>query len=179
MSDRWNDNFMRKRRFLAWRGPIIAQAIYDEFKPKSFIDVGCSIGDIAKGMLDLDVDSYGLEFTQEGKEYYKLPEDRYIYTDITRPHLRLSMKFDLLLCLEVFSIIDFRHHDSMKLNLVNLSDKILVNHIDEIPGYIEKPEVAKRICSKLEPLKRKPAIKAFYYSIKYFERKNETTRIDI
>jgi len=172
------EHFMKKRSYIGWRGPIIAQAIYDVIKPKSVIDVGCALGEIAKGLLDLGVDALGIEGSFAGKELYKLPINKYFFADIRKPLFLqiplfiIPIKFDLALCFEVLSVIpNIEEHKNIIIdNLTCLSDHIYMNHIDSIPGYREVLEVHEQIKEKLSMWSHKSAMKAIYNTAKFFER---------
>ena len=165
-------HFMRKRTYVGWRGPIIAKAIKDVLNPKSVVDVGCGIGEIAKGLLDLGVDVIGVEGSMGGRDYYKLPLNRYHFLDIRSPEAFIPYpKYDLVICLEVLSVIKNENncHDIIIQNLKKLSDNIFINHIDKILGYQEIPEIAKAIQSHLLPWKHKSGMRALF-STKFFRK---------
>ena len=172
------EHFMKKRSYIGWRGPIVAQAIYDVLMPGSVIDVGCALGEIAKGLLDLGVSTLGIEGSLAGREFYKLPIDKYFFADIRKPLFPqiplfvVPIKFDLVLCFEVLSVIPEveKYKDTILNNLTLLSDYIYMNHIDKIPGYREIPKVHEQIKEKLFAWKHKSAMKAIYNSAKFFER---------
>ena len=173
--------FMQKRTYVGWRGSIIAKAIKEVLNPKTVIDVGCGIGEIAKGLLDLGVDVLGIEGSTAGQEHYKLPVDRYRYLDIRDDWSFISLEYpfdtikvDLVICLEVLSVIknEDNCHDIIIQNLKYLSDNIFMNHIDKIPGYEEVPEIAKAIQSHLLPWKHKSGMKALF-STKFFRKEKQ------
>ena len=168
-------HFMKKRTYIGWRGPIIAGAIFNVLHPKTVIDVGCGIGEIAKGLLDIGVDVVGIEGSRAGKEYYKLPLHKYKYIDIRRSFIDsgyvVRERFDLVICLEVLSVIKNENncHYTIIENLKSLSSNIFMNRIKEIPDYKEEPEIAERIQSHLLPWKYKNGMKSLF-SAKFFRR---------
>ncbi len=164
-------HFMQKRTYVGWRGPIIAKAIKEVLDPESVVDVGCGIGEIAKGLLGFGIDVYGIEGSTAGQEYYKLPLHRYIYLDIRNYMNPCLAQFDLAICLEVLSVIKNENncHDTIIENLKILSDNIFMNRIDKIPGYKEMPEIAKAIQSHLMPWSHKNGMKSLF-SAKFFRK---------
>jgi len=168
-------HFMQKRTYIGWRGPIIADAIFNVLHPKTVIDVGCGIGEIAKGLLDLKIDVIGIEGSTAGQEYYKLPLDRYRYLDIRRSFIDsgyvVRERFDLVICLEVLSVIKNENncHYTIIENLKSLSNDIFMNRIDEITGYKEMLEITEKIQSHLLPWKHKSGMKALF-SAKLFRK---------
>lgn len=172
MSDidaRFDDEYFRKRKYIAWRGPTIARIIKDLFNPTSVVDVGCCTGDIAAALNDLGIPSNGIEGSTLGQEHRVLAPDKYITVDL-RDLVRLDQVWDLALCFEVFNVIDTQWHPRVIDNLTYLADRLLVNHVDGIIGFRHVWEKTVVFRGALEPWKHKQAMKALYNTAQYYER---------
>jgi len=169
IDERFDDEYFRKRAYIAWRGPIVAKIIIDLFKPASVIDVGCCTGDIAYSLNNLGVPSWGIEGSSKGQEYRVLEKAKYIHVDL-RDFVRLDQVWDLALCFEVFSIINQSWHSVVADNLSHMADRLLVNHIDGIAGFKHVWEKTTAFREALEPWKQKQAFKALYRTAEYYER---------
>lgn len=169
IDERFDDEYFRKRDYIAWRGPIIAHIIKDIFNPTSCVDVGCCTGDIAAALNDCGVPTHGIEGSTLGQQYRHLAPDRYITVDL-RDFVRLDQVWDLAMCIEVFSIIESKWHPQVMDNLVHLADRLLVNHVDEVAGFRHVWEKTCEFRDALEPWKQKQAFKALYRTARYYER---------
>ncbi len=148
LEETYSGRFFRTRHKLSWRAPHICGVINDIFSPKSVIDVGCAIGDLVEGFVDLDIEAYGIEGSKEVLPYLvqipTLPSSRFIegfneltlrvlIRDLRKPlAIRESVKFDLVTCFEVAEHIEPEHADQFMDNITSLSDKILMSYAE--PG---------------------------------------------
>jgi hypothetical protein len=182
IAKRFDSEYMRKRLHIAWRGSIIAQAIYDALKPTSVVDVGCSVGDILKGLADLGVETVGIEGSTACISHFLSDESHLLIRDLRQPwdwtdafaSKITRQRFDLCLCFEVLSILDQKYHEVAIQNLTQLSDHILCNHIPAIPGYRENLTIPHLIQEHLHHWQHKQAMKAIYRTVRYFiKEKNE------
>jgi len=172
----FDSNYMRKRKYLAWRAPIICSAIKKVFKPTSVVDFGCSIGDLVKGFNDISVPAIGFDLCKELFEWshYETP---IIVQDITQP-LPTFSRFDLALCLEVLRFIPDDKLDGLLSNLSSHSTRVIIgyggdrkNHIvKELTdyGFVQSKDEMDQLRECLEPWKTKPAVKALYHGGMYW-----------
>jgi hypothetical protein len=170
--------FMRKRKYLSWRAPIVCKAIVDVLNPISVIDLGCGHGDLVKGFVDLGITAYGVDGSKWASSESGIPDlifIRDLRDDVDLPNC------DLALCIEVLSVIDILYHLKVVENICYHSKRAIIGidqskAIDHIYndmanfGFYRNRYVEDDIKSKLEPWKRKQAIKAIYYGMMYFER---------
>lgn len=172
----FTEQYFRKRKYLAWRAPIICAAIKKVFSPTSVIDFGCSIGDLVKGFNDLGVVSIGVDSAPALFEWSH-PETPILLHDITEPLPTLS-RFDLALCIETIRFIPEEKLGSLIHNFRSRSSRVLLGYAGDRKSYVIK---AMQCCGYIltsdciQPLKRelemwktKPAIKALYHGGMYF-----------
>jgi len=185
----YGDRFFRKRNSLNWRAKIICEAVWGELRPASVIDVGCAIGDLVAGFLEIGIGAYGLEGSSAAEPYLEVDRDLVYFDDLREP---IEMDpFGLVTCFEVAEHIEPKHADQFVKNLAGMSDRLLLSiappgqgghyHVNCRPieywidkfnplGYAPDVEVATRIKDRLAPWKSKPGIKAIYQNLAYFER---------
>ena len=108
----------------------MCKAVFDAYKPKTVIDVGCAIGDYVKGFLDLGVDASGLEGAKDCLPYLMIPRERLLLWDL-REALPLAKagiwKADVALCLEVAEHIEEEYSENFFYNLAHLSDQVVMS----------------------------------------------------
>jgi SAM-dependent methyltransferase len=170
--------FMRKRRYLSWRAPIICQAIQEVLNPTSVLDLGCAHGDLVKGFLDLGINAYGIDGSRWALEFVDFDRTRLFIKDLRHP-IGDVPTCDLILCIEVLSIVDSSAHQAIIENIKKLGRRILLgvgagkrfgleSKMEEA-GFRRGMEYEEKLRQTLEPWKRKMAIKALYYGMLYFE----------
>ena len=97
---RTNENAysLEKRREIEAKNPINIKNI---FSPKTVLDIGCGPGALMHFLAELDVDVYGLEFSEDAKALASdLVRDRITIGSVTK-YLDLGKTFDLVICREV------------------------------------------------------------------------------
>jgi hypothetical protein len=172
----FNSAYFRKRRYLAWRAPIICSAIKQTFHPTSVIDFGCSIGDLVQGFNDLCIPSIGIDNSEELFDWAEAETPIFI-SDITEP-LHTQTQFDLALCIEVLRFIPLHKLEGLANNIFGHStrvligyggeDKKLITETFESFGFVQDRRMITELKKHLEAWKSKPAIKALYYGGIYF-----------
>ena len=63
----FDSHFYSKRHHIAWRAPIVVDAILQIVQPKSILDIGCSIGEFVKEFSDRDIVSFGIDLNDPGE----------------------------------------------------------------------------------------------------------------
>lgn len=176
----FDSHYMRKRKYLAWRAPIICSAIKRVFHPTSVIDFGCSIGDLVQGFNEISVPAIGFDSCKDLFDH-SYSEAMVINWDITKP-LPTRSKFDLALCIEVLKFISIQDLDFLILNFKQHSKRVLIGYGGNEPykkgifevmlskGYEPAEYLLDRLREQLESWKSKPAIKALYHGCMYFEQ---------
>ena len=172
----FTSEYMRKRRYLAWRAPIICSAVKRVFRPTSVVDFGCSIGDLVKGFNDISVPAIGFDLCKElfDWSHYETP---IIVQDIAEP-LPTQSVFDLALCLEVLRFIPDEKLEGLLHNIYCHSKRVLIgyggdrkeNIIERMIkfGFTVSKSEMDLLRTHLEPWKTKPAVKALYHGGMYF-----------
>ncbi len=145
LAETYSGRFFRTRHRLAWRAEHMCKVINDVFQPKSLMDVGCAIGDLVKGFVDLGIDAYGIEGSEEVKPHLVCIESknpqlikgfnemrlRILINDLRIPFklgVMRDLKFDLVTCIEVAEHIEPEYADIFIDNITGLSDKILMSY---------------------------------------------------
>jgi SAM-dependent methyltransferase len=107
-------------------GPrVVLSLVFEKWKPKSLLDVGCGIGNWGKAAMDLGVpDVAGIDGIAIAKEILMLPEQCFQTHDLTNPW-SLGRKFDTVICLEVAEHLDEKHAVTLVKSLAAHGDSIL------------------------------------------------------
>lgn len=101
--------------------PLLVEAVH----PRSVVDVGCGIGAFLKEFESVGVhDVLGIEGEWFDKSSFRLPRERLLIKDITRP-FSIGRKFDLVLSLEVGEHFDSKYAPIYVSNLTKLGDVVL------------------------------------------------------
>jgi len=172
----FTSEYMRKRRYLAWRAPIICSTIKKVFRPTSVVDFGCSIGDLVQGFNEISVPAIGFDSCVDLFDHSN-PETPIILEDITGS-LSTKSCFDLALCIEVLRFIPKEKLDGLIQNFSRHSKRVLVGYNGENKnllirkmrdqGYGMPTSEIIELREILEEWKTKPAIKAIYNGAMYF-----------
>ena len=186
----YDDNYMKKRHNLAWRGPQIAQAINQLVCPYKIIDLGCSIGDIVNGFRLLGKDALGVDSSRAAFRNRVCVEHAFLLQDITEPlYLWPSYRgcpeayygMDLVTCWEVMSVLVDSARFEVAKNILRLYPKWVFlgmhDSRENIPAYnlirskyFTNHELTRKFKEALASDSRKLAIKAIYNSTVVFEK---------
>ena len=190
----YNKRFFCRRHKLHWRAVPICDAIESIWNFNSVVDVGCATGDIVREFELRGFDSWGVEGSSDAVEYivcenFKIADLR-DPEDIFEEHPR----FDLCLCLEVAEHIEPEYADIFVQHLVGLSDIIVLSaappgqggtgHVNCQPpqywknkfrayGYNDNLIATDLLKHKLSNWKHKPGIKAYYYNLIVFDKRED------
>lgn len=189
----YNKKFFRQRKSLAWRVPIVANAIMAVIHPKWVIDVGCGNGDLVKGLQErIKCPVYGIEGTINALDSMESWLENYVFIRDIRQHLDdfLLRRMDLAICFEVAEHIEEEYADVFVDNLCGLSDLILMSaarpgqgghhHVNCQPfdywfhkftlrGYRHNHEIVDALKARWEHDKRRKGVKAYYQNLMCWE----------
>jgi len=193
LEDIYKDSFFRVRYKLLWRVPIVCEAIVNEFRPSSVIDVGCAIGEYVMGFKGLDVSfAYGIEGSERCLPHI-VAARKYIHIKDLRKDFDLGQSFDLAMSFEVAEHIEPEYANVYLNNLTRLSNRILltaappgqkghyhvncqhkqywIDKFDKL-GYDNIQGRAENIKEAWTPWLHRKEIKGGYYNnLLYFERR--------
>ncbi len=188
----YKQSFFGKRFRLSWRAPILCGAILKELPSKSVIDVGCAVGDLVKGFMELGVDAYGLEGASGCLPFLECPRDRVFIHDLrllAYPNV-VTRRFDLVTCFEVAEHIEPEWAIMFVRNVTDMSSRILASfappgqgghyHVNCQPmsyweklfgvfGFVRDASVEECVKTRIRRWDAKPGIKAIYQNLGYFE----------
>lgn len=118
--------FFSARKKLWGRHIVVANLLKTAFAPRSFVDVGCAMGEVVYGMRQLGVAAVGIEGSSAAFRY--MPEDLrpYVYLLDLRFPIGIG-HYDLATCLEVAEHIEPEYADQLVSNLCGLSDTLLMS----------------------------------------------------
>lgn len=190
----YKEKFFRQRKSLAWRTPIICNAIMNVFNPTSVVDFGCGNGDLI-GELSKQpsiTSTLAVEGTQNSLESiqsnYKGP---LIIHDLRTPLVAPIRKFDLALCLEVAEHLEDEYAHVLTRSLTQSSNTILfsaagpdqggIGHVNCRPfeywfykfmafGFVRNINLTKLFNDSLLPWRTKKGIKAYFQNAVVFVR---------
>lgn len=192
----YKGKFFARRHKLNWRVNFVCLAVNNALHPKSLIDVGCAIGEFVVGFLELGVNAYGLEGTENVLDHIEIPRERLYIFDLRLPFEAFLCPgtdhgFDLALCLEVAEHIEPEFVDIFLDNLCSFSDRVLMSFappgqsghchyncqealywIKKMAdrGYLYRYEVVKEVREGLEPVKHKREIRSYYQHLLFFQK---------
>lgn len=191
LENQYKKSFFKNRSRLNWRAPIICGAIKNILEPERLIDVGCATGDLVAEFLVMGIDAYGIEGSNNCREYLECPGERIFHLDLRVPIVEKSDRYDLSICFEVAEHIEPDYADIFVDNLALLSDRILISaappgqdgrcHWNCQPaeywadkfmqrGYYFRQLFVTALRSEWSAWKMKPGIKAYYENLLYFEK---------
>ena len=126
----YNGTFFKTRKSLAWRAPIVCNAIAAVIYPETIIDIGCAVGDLIVGFTKIGVDAWGLEGAGMAFQYLMCPKERVVQHDLRDRCLSLPIefpkKFDAVVCFEVAEHIEPEYADTFVWNLQSLARKWII-----------------------------------------------------
>lgn len=104
---------------------IILPLLFQQFKPKSVLDVGCGLGTWLKVCMDHGIDdAVGVDGDYVERELMVIGDNNFITHDLKKP-FNLNRKFDLAICLEVAEHLPESSADDFVESLVKHADTIL------------------------------------------------------
>lgn len=129
LCDMYRGSFFSKRHKLAWRVPIVCDAIEAVFKPATIVDVGCATGDFVKGFQDRGLMALGIEGSKNCAPFLEAPQSTVLIMDLRRQFTKLDLgPFDVALCLEVAEHIEEEFVEEFLDNLCALSKTIVMSY---------------------------------------------------
>ena len=120
MENNFDANFFKKRVHLIWRAAPITNMIMSYFKPKTMIDLGCSIGEFIREFECNGVESCGVELSQEVTPFLLCPKSSIFFKDLTKP-LKINDSFDIALCFMVVGRLPESKWGAVAKNIKKLS----------------------------------------------------------
>lgn len=189
----YNKKFFAQRRSLAWRVPIVVDAIMKVLAPKSLVDVGCGNGDLVEGFsYKIEAPCYGIEGSINALDSMEAWLNNYVFIRDLRMPLDdfLLQRADLAICFEVAEHIEEEYANVFVDNLCSLSDTILMSaafpgqggkchvncqdpnywfHKFTTRGYRYKHSVVDWLRNIWEPWKNKKGIKAYHQNLMCWE----------
>lgn len=199
LEDIYKKTFFGRRDKLAWRVPIVCDAVintYTLIPGASIIDVGCAIGDFVDGFYERGYKARGIEGSINASPHI-LPrvKSKVFFHDLRYPvsfnKFLSNTKFDLCICLEVAEHIEPEWADQFVDNLCYLSSRVLVSAAPEgqkghyhvncqsasyweakfsARGYQRKKTLEWRWQNELRPNCSKKGINAYFANTLIFER---------
>lgn len=189
----YTKKFFEQRKYLAWRVPIVCDAIMSVLHPKHIVDVGCGNGDLVVGFQErVKCPVYGIEGTVNALDSMEPWLNNYVFIrDIRKPlDDFLLHRMDLAICFEVAEHVEEEYAEIFVDNLIGLSDRILMSaappgqggkaHVNCQPwvywfhkftarGYRHNNEVVQKIQKYWERHKHTKGIKAYYQNLMCWE----------
>jgi len=190
INEHYNQDWFAKRLFISWRAVPVCRALDNVFHPSSVVDVGCAIGDLVKGFIDMGIGCMGIDAAPGLLPFYMADRDVTLFMHDMRKALPMGVeRYDLCTCFDVYSVIDEHHRKRFLRNLTKLSGRVLVGvpfddaHMraevaDTMSMYRFRRDMSYEAALKeeLEPIKNKQAIKGIYYNTLYFRKINDAHR---
>lgn len=185
----FDNAYMKKRKHLAWRAPLIAEAITQLVAPYKIIDLGCAVGDIVNAFRQLGKNAMGVDSSKAAFQERLCVEHAFLVQDLTVPLYEWKSyrscptaytNIDVVLCWETFSILPEPHRYAVAQNILRLKpkyiflgvppsgDTALLNLIRS--WYFTNNELTRRFKESMAQYSKKQAIKAIYNSTTVFER---------
>lgn len=189
----FDDKYMTHRRHIAWRGLIIADAIQGALgwgvtrNVKTVLDLGCATGDIVAGFKGHGVHAIGVDNSPAAGGL--LDPYNFIRADIRTPPGGWSwtpdylpgdqLGADLVICLEVLSVVGIADHGPIVRNVARLGRQaLLVNHLDPVDAerlvrydWVPDADATRRLRHLLEPWATKQAMKALYRTGEFWRKR--------
>lgn len=196
LNDLYTEPWFRLRPKMAWRTPIMCEAVWKTFGPFStLVDLGCGIGEfVAYFMKHHKILAIGFDGAENCLTH--MAEGAVIYIhDLREPLGWGKPKFQLCMCLEVAEHVEAQYADTLVQNCVDMSNTILftaappnqggLGHVNCQPpsywvkkfadhGYQNLPEKESEFRSYLERDKTKKGIRAYYENVMVFQCKSQS-----
>jgi hypothetical protein len=199
VGEMYNKSFFGRRYKLSWRAPHVIEAIERTFELcnvdiKSYIDIGCAVGDLVAEALRRNYDAYGIEGSEAALPFVECPPNRIYIGDLRRSvHKFMTVRrFSVLSCFEVAEHLEEEYSDIFVRNMTTLSYNIVISaappgqkghhHYNCQPytywdrkfiarDYSREPELEDEFKKYLEPWKKKDGIRAFYKNCLIYRRR--------
>jgi len=126
ISDIYRGSFFKNRHKLAWRVPIVCDAICRTFKFESIIDVGCATADFLECFEKKGKIIAGIEGSKHAREYLQVDPSKIYLADLRKEFKITGKRYDLAISLEVAEHIEEDYTDNYVSSLKNISDNILI-----------------------------------------------------
>lgn len=189
----YSKKFFTQRKSLAWKVPIVVDAVMETLNPKSIIDIGCGNGDLVEGFSRvIKAPCYGIEGTVNALNSMSTWLGNYVFIRDIRHPLDdfLLQRPDLAICLEVAEHLEEEYANVFVDNLCSLSDTILMSaappgqggnhHVNCQPwcywfykftarGYRVNYDVVNQLRHRWDKWKDKKGIKAYYHNLMCWE----------
>ena len=191
LCDMYKGAFFSKRHKLAWRVPIVCDAIETVFKPESVVDVGCATADFVKGFQDRGIDSNGIEGSPNCLRFLEAPEESVYIADLRIPFSPFIPRlYEVATCFEVAEHIEEEYVEEFLDNLVLLSQTIVMSfappgagghyHVNcqHAPYWLSKmaergfkncPELVEAIREQWKPWAGKREMRSYYNHLLCFK----------
>jgi len=134
----YNEKYCERINDKDWRFKTIPNAVrilYDYFRPKSVVDIGCANGVHLKAFKDLGVEVFGIEGTSHWAPYIEENIGKYYdILDIRKP-LKSEESFDLVLCLEVLEHLEKQFARQAVKNILSLGKNICISACPITGGF--------------------------------------------
>lgn len=178
MSELWSRRFYEQRQHIAWRAPVVGGVIKETFEPRSYLDVGCSIGEFVQWFGQQGVIAYGAEAPWFPQDLYLGEKDKLLTVDLTDPGPCIWPKVDLLTCFMTIGRLDEKYWPKIAQLFTRTSDTVVtvVEKGDDWRFYMEyyrftfMGELTEHIKKQLQPWEDKTAIRSFCSSLQVFRR---------
>jgi SAM-dependent methyltransferase len=172
MTPDFDAEYMRKRLFISWRGPVIADAIIGAIGPRAVLDVGCATGDVMRGLLDAGVQAWGVDPSPDAGACLTPDERarRLIIGDVADPAVAERLPIvDLVILVEVLPILSADRRLPVLQEAAVCGLRLLVNRLNAEEEEWLAGEGLRRSDRRtwhlrhlLEPDGRRQALKALY-----------------
>lgn len=143
----YSDKFFSGRSKYNWRAEIVCSAVVEAMRINhdltvtSACDVGCAIGDLVQGYLDLGLDAWGIEGAKAAAPYLVCPKERVAFHDLRKPlppdgvawrspqeaSVSRWPRSDVVTCFEVAEHLEPEYADQFCDTLCRLSDHLVIS----------------------------------------------------
>lgn len=128
----YNDKYCERINAKEWRYrtiPPVMEILYNHFKPRSVVDVGCANGIHLRMLKDLGVPRLlGIEGTSSWTPYIeRVFGGDYLIADLRDPLPKLKDKFELVISFEVLEHLEKAFARQAARNLTSLGDTLCIS----------------------------------------------------
>lgn len=123
----YTPGYYKARQVFGWRAPIIADALYTVFKPRSVIDFGCGCGDILQVLsVKYGVEIFGIEASDNARPALLIDESNFAVYDMRKP-IALNVRYSVATCWNVLPHIEEEFAVQALRNMLAAADYIAFN----------------------------------------------------